>query len=207
MNSERLRAEEVGTLKSYINVNHTEKERWCPPLVDYDWYAFCQALYRGIEGEDWGEMYDAYQEMSRAVAVKKPHEAQKAKALWKMKAAKDAGEENNRSHAGRNKTRVVLWEDHLKDPIVTLDKALKCVEKSVLEGVGPSAWWKERSCNGGRWLPPKFVGKTYIGRAFGPTWIRWTVCVYAQRPWSGMCQESTGRTASSFSSWFRRSRR
>ena len=37
------------------------------PLVDYDWYAFCQALYKGIEGEDWGELYDAYKEMSRAV--------------------------------------------------------------------------------------------------------------------------------------------
>ena len=31
--------------------------------------------------------------MTRAVWVKKPQEAQKAKALWKMKAAEDAGEE------------------------------------------------------------------------------------------------------------------
>ena len=31
--------------------------------------------------------------MSRAVEVKKPQGAQKAKALWKMKAAKEAGEE------------------------------------------------------------------------------------------------------------------
>ena len=38
-------------------------------------------------------MYEAYKEMSRAVGVKKPQEAQKAKALWKMKAAKQAGEE------------------------------------------------------------------------------------------------------------------
>ena len=30
---------------------------------------------------------------TRAARVKKPQEAQKAKALWKMKAAKDAGEE------------------------------------------------------------------------------------------------------------------
>ena len=27
-----LRAEEVGTLKTYINVNHTEEERWGSPL-------------------------------------------------------------------------------------------------------------------------------------------------------------------------------
>ena len=62
-----LRAEEVGTWKTYINVDHTETERWGPLLVDYDWYAFCQALYKGIEGEDWGELFDAYKEMSRAV--------------------------------------------------------------------------------------------------------------------------------------------
>ena len=62
-------------------------------MVDADWYAFCQALYKGIEGEDWEEVYSSYKEISRAVAVKKPQEAQKAKALWKMKAAKDAGED------------------------------------------------------------------------------------------------------------------
>ena len=62
-----LRAEEVGTLETYMNVNHTEKESWGLPLVDYDWYAFCQALYKGIEGADWGEVYEAYKEMSKAV--------------------------------------------------------------------------------------------------------------------------------------------
>ena len=50
-----LRTEEVNTLKAYIDVNHIKPERWCPPLVDADWYAFCQALYKDIEGEDWGE--------------------------------------------------------------------------------------------------------------------------------------------------------
>ena len=61
-----LRAEEVGTWKSYINVDHMTKER-CAPLVDYDWSAFCQALYQGIEGGDWRELFDACKEMSRAV--------------------------------------------------------------------------------------------------------------------------------------------
>ena len=49
------RAEEVNTLKAYTGVNHLKLERWCPLLVDADWYAFCQALYEGIEGEDWEE--------------------------------------------------------------------------------------------------------------------------------------------------------
>ena len=73
--------------------------------------------------------------MSRAVGVKKPQEAQKATALWKMKAAKDAGEEcydptREDNILGRNRTRLALWEEHLKDPIVALAKALKCVENS-----------------------------------------------------------------------------
>ena len=77
-----LRSEEVNTSKALINVNHSEPSRWALPLVDADWYAFCQALYSGIEGEDWKEMYDYSKVMSRAVGVRKPQEAQKAKALW-----------------------------------------------------------------------------------------------------------------------------
>ena len=46
-------------------------------------------LYKGIEGEDWGEVYEPCKEM-RAVGEKKPQEAQSKS--WKMKAAKDAGE-------------------------------------------------------------------------------------------------------------------
>ena len=88
-----LRAEEVNTSKALINVNHIEPERWGPPLVDADWFAFFQALYKGIEGEDWEDMYDSYKEMSKAVSVRQPQEAQKAKALWALKAAKDREEE------------------------------------------------------------------------------------------------------------------
>ena len=57
----------------------------------------------------------------------------KARALWKMKTAKDAGEEyhdstREESIKGRNETRLAVWKEHLKDPIVALDKALKCVK-------------------------------------------------------------------------------
>ena len=89
----------------------------------------------GIEGKDWGELYDVYKDMSRSVGVKKPQEAQKAKALWKMNGAKDAGEEHYDSARednilGRNMTRLALWEEHLKDPSEALDEALKCAENS-----------------------------------------------------------------------------
>ena len=119
-----LRAEEVNIWKALINVDHIEPERWGPPLVDADWYAFCQALYKSIEGEDWEEMYESYKEMSRAVGVRKPQEAQKAKALWAITAAKDRKEEfYDLAISKKNKTRLELREEHLKDPIVALDKA------------------------------------------------------------------------------------
>ena len=73
------------------------------------------------------------QEMRKAAGVRKPNASQQARALWKMKAARESGEvfydaERNDNIFGRNKTRLELWEGHLKDPIVALDNALKCVE-------------------------------------------------------------------------------
>ena len=62
----------MNTSKALIDVNHTEPERWSPPLIDADWYAFSQALYKGIEGKDREEMYDSYKVMSKAMGVKKP---------------------------------------------------------------------------------------------------------------------------------------
>ena len=117
-----------------------------------------------------------------------------------MKTAKDRGEvshytERKDNILGRNKTRLELWEEHLKDPIVALDRALKCVENCVRGFVGPRTLWREA---GAGFLQSLWIRRS--GRAFGFTWIRWRVRVFAQRPWSGMCQGSTGRMASSFSS-------
>ena len=71
--------------------------------------------------------------MSKAAGVRKPSESQKAKAPWKMMAARDRREdfydsERRDNILGRTETRLELWEEHLKGPIVALDKALKCVE-------------------------------------------------------------------------------
>ena len=115
--------------------------------------------------------------------MKKPQEAQKAKAFWKMKAAKDAGEEyydpaREDNIRGRNKTRLALWEEHLKDPIVALDEALKCVENScqkVFARVLCGGSVLHDQC----WLPPKFVGKGRSGRAFGPARIQWIVFAHS----------------------------
>ena len=87
-----LRAEEVGTLIGCINIDHIEDDRWKSPLVDSDWHAFCEAIHKGIEGEEWEELYWHSREMG-ASGAKKPSESQEARALWAMKAAKDREEE------------------------------------------------------------------------------------------------------------------
>ena len=48
-----LRAEEFDTLKACINVDHTVKIFSVPPLLDADWYAFCQETNKGSEGSEW----------------------------------------------------------------------------------------------------------------------------------------------------------
>ena len=63
------RAEEVNT-----------SERWRPPMVDADWYAFRQK-----------KCMDPHREMSKALVVKKRKRPKKAK-LVAMRAAKDRGE-------------------------------------------------------------------------------------------------------------------
>ena len=54
---------------------------------------FAGAICKGIEGSEWEDLYEPYKEMSKAVGVRKPSESQKVKALWKMKAARDSGED------------------------------------------------------------------------------------------------------------------
>ena len=84
---------EVKTLKACINIDHIEENRWGPPLVDFDGHAFCQAIYKGIEGSEWEEMYSPQRDMSKAARAKKPSKSQKAEALWAIKAAKDREKE------------------------------------------------------------------------------------------------------------------
>ena len=66
-----LRAEEVTTLKACINIDHIEFERRRPPLVDADWHPFCQAIYKGIEGEGWEELHCHCRDMGKATEAKK----------------------------------------------------------------------------------------------------------------------------------------
>ena len=104
-------------------------------MVDADLHACFQTIYKGIEGKDWDELYKHHNEMRKAACVKKPNDNQKATALSNMMTTKDRREdfydpERKDNILVRNKTRLDLWEEHFKDPIVALDRALKCVENS-----------------------------------------------------------------------------
>ena len=47
-----------------------------------------KTVYKGIEGSGWEDLYEHYKDVSMAAGVGKPNENQKAKALWKVKAAR-----------------------------------------------------------------------------------------------------------------------
>ena len=81
----------------------------------------------------WEELYCHIRDMSKATGAEKPVERQKAEALWAIKAAWDRCEEcydpaRKEDILGRTKTRLDLWEEHLKNPIVAMAKALECLE-------------------------------------------------------------------------------
>ena len=48
-----LREGEEGMQRSFINTAKVEAGRWGPPLVDEDWHAVCQAIYKAVEGVEW----------------------------------------------------------------------------------------------------------------------------------------------------------
>ena len=111
--------------------------RWRPPLVDADWHAFRQAIYKGIGGKEWEELHYHHRELSQAAGANKPSESQEARALWAMKAAWDRGEEYydpacKEDTLGRTTTRLELWEAHLKRLDGGLGKNVGMLGKSLL---------------------------------------------------------------------------
>ena len=84
-----------------------------------------------------GRLVRLLDEMSRAAGVKKPTGSQKARALLRVKAARDGGEEffltqsEKTTFEGRNETRLELWEEHIIDPLVALDRSFEVCGKSV----------------------------------------------------------------------------
>ena len=121
-----LRADAVGTQGAFINTEHIEFERWGPPQVGADWHTFCQAICKGTEGKEGEELYYHYREMSQATGAEKPNESQKAKAFRTMEAAW-TGVRNFMIQVAK-KISLDSWEEHLKDPIASLAKALESLD-------------------------------------------------------------------------------
>ena len=88
-----LQAHEVGVRRTCIDTAYVVDHRWEPPVVDADWHAFCQAVYRGTEGQEWQAMYYHYKELHQTAKSKNHGDNQKANALWAMKAARDREDE------------------------------------------------------------------------------------------------------------------
>ena len=86
-----LRAEGEGVRRNFMDTTNVEDHRWGPPLVDADGHAICQAIYQGIEGQEWEAMCYHYKELHQAVRTKKPGDNQKA--MRTMKVAKKDREE------------------------------------------------------------------------------------------------------------------
>ena len=47
-----LGKEEEGMLRSFVDTTAV-RDRWGPHLVDEDWHAICQAIFKGVEGAEW----------------------------------------------------------------------------------------------------------------------------------------------------------
>ena len=91
-----------------------------------------QAVYKGIEEKDWEELYHHHRELSQAAGAKKPSESQKNESHLGNESGLEQGEEFydpvcKEDMLGRTETRLELWEEHLKDPLPALAKALGCL--------------------------------------------------------------------------------
>ena len=143
--------------------------------------------------------------MSKAAGARKPSESQTDKALWAMKAVKDRREDfydpaRKDNILKRNQTRLELWEEHLKDPIIALDKALEKLGDSVSRMIGGPRHFVEVVVFNGLRPRCQKCGTHRCEKVFGLVWARGIVCVCAQPPRIGKFREVWGRVASSSSS-------
>ena len=107
--------------------------------MDEDWHAICQAMYKGVEGEEWERMYHNYKELHQAAKFLKPGESKKAKALWSLKEADFHDLGSVQKIQTRLQLTLDLWAIHLKSPTAALAGALRRTEDGAGRGRSSSA--------------------------------------------------------------------
>ena len=63
-------------LRTCIDTTNVKDSRLGPPLVMRTDMPFCQAIYSGVEGSEWENMYNKHAELHRAVSHKKAESQQ-----------------------------------------------------------------------------------------------------------------------------------
>ena len=61
-----LRKGEEGGLRTFIDTTKVADSRVKPPIVDEDW----DAIYKGVEREEWESTFYKYLEMHKAVNIR-----------------------------------------------------------------------------------------------------------------------------------------
>ena len=66
-----LRRVEAGTQRTSINTINVGDSSWRSSLVDEDWHAISQAIFKGVEGGEWERWCYKYVELHKEVNIKK----------------------------------------------------------------------------------------------------------------------------------------
>ena len=88
-----------------------------PPLVDADWHVFCQAIYKGIGGSEWEELYFHYRDEQGGRSQKKAERESKSKSPLVHEGSQGQEGRNSmiqlakKTFLGRKQTRPELREE------------------------------------------------------------------------------------------------
>ena len=128
-----LREGEEGLLRTCVDPTKVKVDRWGPSLVDEEWHAVCQAIYKRVEGAEWENLRYKFVEINMEFNVRHQSGSSRAKTLRKVRDAKERGDEHydqtsehnivNRDRFGRN-----FGKKHLQNPALALAEALRRVD-------------------------------------------------------------------------------
>ena len=147
---------------------HCELMRWVRsgPSSTHSFLILSGAIYKGIEGKEWEELYCHHGEMSQAAGAKNRVRVKKRNP-W------DRSDEHCDPARDRTKTRLDLWEEHLKDSESQLRQALGSTLLVASRG----------GCNVLQFCRREDfandVGRGPVRKASGLAWIHGMLCICA----------------------------